>query len=149
LKQIPEKEPDESSEKPSPMVNFTYPKPDRSNQHPNFAKTDADDTLDLGWAEGAFSDGRPFRLECWAQHQCTYLQCFFSVRGLEELGQDELKRLLEHERLVRFVSDKRLAEGRLTTDASGSPMWEVNVCVGIDDELYAESDVPLKPYPRK
>jgi hypothetical protein len=132
---------------PSRMVNLTYPKPDRSNQRPKFAKTDADDTLDIGWAEGTFSDGRPFRIECWAQDQVTYLQCFFSSVGLEKLDRSELQQFLERERVIRFVSDKRFASGRLTSDASNNAMWEVNVVIGDEDELYAESDVPLKPYP--
>jgi hypothetical protein len=125
-----------------------YPKPDRSNHHPNHSKTAENDTLDIGWAEGVFSDRRPFRIECWAQDQVTYLQCFFSALGLEEIGRGELQRLLERARLIRFVSDKRLASGRLTSDASENPIWEVNVVIGDEDELYARSDVPLQPYPR-
>jgi len=124
-----------------------YPKPDRSNHHPNLSKTAENDTLDIGWAEGVFSDGRPFRIECWAQDQVTYLQCFFSSVGLEELDRSELQQFLERERLIRFVSDKRFASGRLTSDASENSMWEVNVVIGDEDELYAESDVSLKPYP--
>jgi len=99
------------------------------------------------WAEGVFSDGRAFRIECWAQDQITYLQCFFSSVGLEELDQSDLQQFLERECLIVFVSDKRFASGRLTSDASENSMWEVNVVIGDEDELYAESDVPLKPYP--
>jgi hypothetical protein len=124
-----------------------YPKPDRSNHHPNRSKTTENDTLDIGWAEGVLSDGRAFRIERWAQDQVTYLQCFFSSVGLEELDRSELQQFLERERFIRFVSGKRFASGRLTSDASENSMWEVNVVVGDEDELYAESDVPLKPYP--
>jgi len=51
---------------------------------------------------------------------------------------------LEREGLLRFVSDKRYASGRLASDVAGNPMWEVNIVIGDEDELYAESDVPLK-----
>jgi hypothetical protein len=34
-------------------ANPMYPKPDRSNHHPNRSKTTENDTLDIGWAEGA------------------------------------------------------------------------------------------------
>ena len=37
----------------------------------------------------------------------------------------------------------------MTTDVSGNLMWEVNIVIGDEDELYAESDVPLNPYPRE
>jgi hypothetical protein len=79
----------------------------------------------------------------------TYLQCFFSSVGLEDLDRDELQRYLEREGLVRFESanaEKRYASGRLTSDDGGNPIWEVNIVIGDEDERYAES-VPLKPYP--
>lgn len=127
---------------------WAYPKPDRSSHRPNFAKTVENDTIDIGWAEGTLSDGRPYRVECWAQDQVTCVQCYFSSDGLEELDRSGLQQFLEREGLVRFLSDHRYADGRWVSDASGNSMWEVNVVVGDEDELYAEADIPLKPYPR-
>jgi hypothetical protein len=79
----------------------------------------------------------------------TYLQVFFSSLGLEDFDRDRLHQFLEHERLVRFISDKRFAGGRLGTDASGNSIWEVNIVIGDEEELYAESDVRLSPYRRE
>src|SRR5262245_55424157 len=118
-----------------------YPKPDRSNRRPNFA-------LDIGWDEGRLSDGRPFRVEMWAQDRISYMKCFFSALGLEHLGGSELQQFLERECLVRFRSDKRYAGGRLMIDASGNQMWEVNVVIGDEDDLYVDCDFRLKPYQR-
>jgi len=35
-----------------------YPKPDRSDQTPNFVKSAENDAIDIGWNEGNLSDGR-------------------------------------------------------------------------------------------
>jgi hypothetical protein len=43
-----------------------YPISDRSNQPVNFVK-DEDGVLDIGWCDGALSDGRCFRAEMWPQ----------------------------------------------------------------------------------
>jgi len=107
-----------------------YPKPDRSDRRPNFTKTAENDALDIGWDEGRLSDGRPFRVEMWAQVQVSYLNCFFSAVGLEHLGRRELQQFLERESLIRFRSEKRYVGGRLMTDASGNQMCDVNVVIG-------------------
>src|SRR5262245_65125562 len=125
-----------------------YPTPDRSDRRPNFKKTAHNDALDLGWDEGRLSDGRPFRVEMWAQDQASYMQCFFSAVGLEHLGRRELQQFLERECLIRFRSDKRYAGGHLITYASGHRMWEVSVVIGDEDECYVDYDFALKPYPR-
>jgi hypothetical protein len=128
-------------------MNLAYPKPDRSDHQPNPKKEGEKDWIDIGWADGVLSDGRPFTMELWAQDQTTFIQCFFSAIGLEELDRGQLQGLLEREGLVRFVSEKRFAGGRLITDRSGNRMWEINIVVG-DDEFCAESDVSFTRYPR-
>src|SRR5262245_11881335 len=125
-----------------------YPKPDCSDRRPNFSTTAEPDAREIGWDEGRLSDGRAFRVEMWAKDQVSYMQCFFSAVGLEDLGRRELQQFLERECLVRFRSDKRDAGGHLITDASGHRMWEVNVVIGDEDERYADCDFALKPYPR-
>ena len=125
-----------------------YPKPDCSDRRPNFSATEETDARGIGWDEGRLSDGRPFRVEMWAQDQVSYLQCFFSAVGLEDLDRRELQQFLERECLIRFRSDKRYAGGHLITDASGNRMWEVSVVIGDEAERYVDCDFVLKPYPR-
>src|SRR5262249_40853812 len=103
---------------------------------------------EIGWDEGRLSDGRPFRVEMWAQDQVRYMQCFFSAVGLEDLGRRELQQFLERECLARFRSDKRYAGGHLITDASGNRMWEVSVVSGDEAERSVDCDFALKPSPR-
>src|SRR5215467_13908088 len=125
-----------------------YPKPDCSDRRPNFSATEETDARGIGWDEGRLSDGRPFRVEMWAQDQVSYLQCFFSAVGLEDLDRRELQQFLERECLIRFRSDKRYAGGHLITDASGNRMWEVNVVIGDDHDRHVDYDFDLKPYPK-
>ena len=59
-------------------VSSKFPKVDRSNFTPNFTKSPENDAVDIGWSEGNLSDGRPYRLECWAQDQITNITIFVS-----------------------------------------------------------------------
>lgn len=126
-----------------------YPKPDRSNYVPNFRKTIENDQLDIGWNEGVLSDGRPFRLEAWALDGMTSLTYFFSTLGMEKLSsRDEFADLLEREGLIRYRDPaKRSAYAREIVDGAGNPMWSLNVVIGLEDELYAEDTLPIRPWP--
>jgi hypothetical protein len=124
----------------------SYPKPDRSNFRPNAVRTPEREIVDVGWGEGVLSDGRPFRLEWWAEDQVTYLQCLFSTLGLEKMEDPELSRLLESEGIARFRSAKRYITSQTISDASGNEMWSVNIVLGDEDETYIDCDVPLRTY---
>jgi len=71
-----------------------YPKPDRSNKTQNFVKSEENPAIDLGWNEGLISDGRPYRVECWAEYQITMLTFFFSTTGMENYSDLMFKELL-------------------------------------------------------
>lgn len=73
---------------------MTHPKPDRSNYAPNRVKTPDNDQIDIGWNEGFLSDGRPYRLECWAQDQFTCVTVFMSTEGLETYANEQLVEML-------------------------------------------------------
>ncbi len=126
-----------------PVLNLRFPVPDRSAQTICTVKGE-DGPIDLGWCEGALSDGRPFRAELWAQDQITVLTFFFSVLGLETLRPDTLYALMEKEGLVR------LADGfgpsyqvSRWTDPSGAAFWSVNVTVGTDEETRLADSVAV------
>jgi hypothetical protein len=124
-----------------------YPKPDRSRFVPNRVKTEANDTLDIGWAEGIMRDGRPWRAEAWCQDQVTFLTFFFSSLGLGRATDADLAARLTAEDLVTFVDEDGQVEGRRAKDDAGQRVWEVVVVVGDDDELYVSSSPKLRPYP--
>lgn len=125
-----------------------YPKPDRSNFTPNFQKTVENDVLDIGWAEGVLSDGRPYRLECWCQDQITNVTIFLSQSGLEGLNDHGIQALLEREDLLHFPSSKRYASARSFQDPSGHDLLSINVVIGDEDEIYATGGPGLQPYPK-
>lgn len=128
------------------MSSPKFPKPDRSNFKPNFEKTLENDTLDIAWNEGVLSDGRPFRVECWAGDQVTHLTYSFSIQGLKEKSKEDFIKFIGKGRLLEFISDKKFLGANIWKDASGNEMWSVNVVVGDEDQVYVEDYVPLKRY---
>ena len=124
-----------------------YPRPDRSDFMPNRVKSDENAAVDLGWAEGVFADGRPWRMECWAEEQLTCLTVFCSSIGLEPASDSGFPELLEAEGLVRYLLPEQYysAPAKRFTDASGNSMWSINVVVGDDESVFAET-LPLRPY---
>lgn len=79
-----------------------YPKIDRSDFEPNRHKRNRHDQLDLANAEGFLSGGRPYRAECWAAYQMTYLTFIMPTSGIENATDEELMQLLISEGLVTF-----------------------------------------------
>ena len=139
---------------PSEDSEQCYPKVDRSGFKPNFKKRDEDDQLDLAMAEGTLKDGRPFRTECWAAHQITYLTFFMPSRGLENATVEELKKILIAEGLVEFDDEKFQFSGydginlsvNKRVDDSKTPIFEMTVIVGDEDGTYIKNGVKLRKY---
>ena len=127
---------------------MTYPKPDRSDQVRNFVKSADNETLDIGWSEGALSDGRPYCAECWAEDQLTLLTLFLSSLGMESYTDDMFRALLEAEGLVRFLTDDRYVSAKRFMDAGGNDVWSVNIVIGDDETLFAKDNVHLNAYAR-
>jgi hypothetical protein len=123
-----------------------YPKPDRSDFTPNFNKTEDNDVLDFGWAEGVLSDGRPYRLECWCQDQVTSETFFISSVGLEDLDEAGVVALLEREKLVHFTSTKRYVGVKPFRDASGNALLSINIVVGDEDGTFVEGGPAINRY---
>ena len=126
---------------------MNYATPDRSNHQPNRVKTAENPVVDLGWNEGDLSDGRPYRVEAWAEDGLTCLTYFFAREGLENLSREAAASLLEREGLLTYRPDMPAsAYPAPVTDARGQPLWSVNVVIGDEDRTYVEDHVPLQPY---
>jgi hypothetical protein len=123
-----------------------YPIPVRSDYQPSSTQPHDDSVVEIGWSEGAFGEGRPFRAEAWAEDGITMLTFFFSTDDLKDSTSDQLAELLVQEGLLRFRSAKRFVGDRPLLDASGNEMWSVNIVVGDENELYAEDSLALRPY---
>lgn len=134
-----------------------YPYVDRSNRRPNFVKKDRDDQLDLGFAEGIFTDGRPFRVESWAATYVTYLTFYFSSVDIEHFSQTDLKEYLNVEQVIKFDDQKFLSSGfsgvnissKKTLDASKNEIWEVTIIVGDEDGSYIHNSITMQGYNKK
>lgn len=124
-----------------------YPKPDRSGYQPNFTKSEENDKLDLGWNEGVWSDGHPFRMEVWCWDQTTNVTFFVSRDNLPDRPREAWADLLEQEGLVQFgTHGQRSAYAVAVEDDRGQPVWSINVMVGIDDDLLVDGTIPFVRY---
>ena len=120
------------------MQDIKYPTVNRSSFKPNFVKRDSDDQIDISFAEGIFSDGRPFRVEFWAANQVSYLTYYFSSVNIENLSESDLKEYLKSEHVIEFKDEEFRSSGftginvdaRKRLDDSGNEIWEVTVIVG-------------------
>lgn len=122
-----------------------YHRPDRSDYVPVLEKTPHDDPVDIGWFEGRFVDGRPYRAECWEQDQLKVTTVFVSMEGIEHLAQPELKELLAKEGLFDFVGPGTVA-GSQYTDASGHLVWSISVILVERGKVHARERFKLLSY---
>lgn len=100
----------------------------------------------IGWNEGTLKDGTSYRLECWTTEGITMLTFFVPRDGLEEATGDELRDLLVDNGLLSFRTDRPyVSAGRWTND-EGREMWSINVILGDQEEMFADSPVPLQRY---
>jgi hypothetical protein len=120
-----------------------YPKPDRSDYKPNFSRTAENDVLDLGWAEGTLSDGRPYRAECWAQDQITMLTLFVPFKGMEHYNDEMFQALLSKEGLIEFLGEPYVSAAPIQ-DVRGNEIWSINVVIGTEDGLCARDSIRLR-----
>ncbi len=136
----------------------SYPAIDKSDFKPNFSKQDSNDQIDLGWGEGVFSDGRPYRIEFWAQYQLSMLTYFFSSIDMEKLSPAEIKKYLMDEHVVSFDDDAYNSAGyeginmssEKFIDKSGNQMWAVNILLGIEDgAIFIKECSNIRPYDKK
>jgi hypothetical protein len=105
-----------------------------------------DEPLDIGWAEGVLSDGRPYRIECWADDGVTMVTYFVSSKGIEEADDDELTQLLEREGILAFAPGPKHVSASRLRDPSGNDMWSINIVVGDDEDTFVSSTPPLQQY---
>jgi len=127
----------------------TYPRPDRSNITRNFVKTPDNEALDLGWTEGTFRNGRPYRAEYWAEGGVSMMTVFFSTLGVESYLKEDFVRLLEQELGLTFKSpQKTYLDARRFTDPSGNDMWSVNLVVGDEGGTFIAGGPRFNGYPK-
>ena len=122
-----------------------YPLIDRSHCHVDRTKNDSG-VLDIGWAEGMLTGGRPYRMELWAQDQVTVLTVFFSADGIEEANGTILLKFLEASGLISFSNRIAPTGMAMILDRAGNRFWSVNIVVGDEECTYIESSTIIQPY---
>jgi len=129
-----------------PATGAAYPRPDRSGYRLNLVQESDSEWLDLGWNEGVFGDGRPFRMEVWKQSGMTGAHFFFSTRDLDDLTGDSCCDLLERESLVQFSPTSRRVKVIRGFDTIGQSVWAVMVLFGDANGRYANPGIEMVPY---
>ncbi len=128
------------------ILSREFPTPNRDAQPIRRTKDD-DGVLDIGWCEGLMSDGRPFRVEMWAQDGMSLITIFFSCTGLENESSATLEARLIREGLFSYRADAGSHfQAVPITDDAGQPMWSANVVVGNEDETYLDRSPPVWAY---
>ena len=97
---------------------------------------------DIGWAEGVFSSGIMFRVECWALDGITMLTYYIPGQEHERHSSDYFfKELLIKEGLIEFISDKQYIEVVKLRNKFELPLvWCVNDTVGDEDETFGKDN---------
>lgn len=127
---------------------MSYPQVDRSDLVPNFDGRAGDDIVDVGWAEGHLTDGRPYRLEWWSLAGTTGVTVLMADEGLEASDPLEVNALLEAREVITNLAPQEITLHRFV-DPSGTSCLSVSyVIANEDDEFFAEAPAPLQPYTR-
>jgi hypothetical protein len=121
------------------------PKPDRSALSPNLTGKAIDRELDIGWAEGEWKDGRPYRAELWSWGDLSVVTFFLSTLGLEDAREPELAGLLEKNSLVEFLRNRKVYPEKVL-DSAGNEMWALTIPIREGNENLAKLGFRLKPY---
>jgi len=120
------------------MEVFNYPFPCKRLPDSN------EDTKNIGFAQGVFSDGRPFHAECWAADGATHLTFFFSTNGCENWEKDEIVNYPVSEEVIELVEGKPCYCGvGIFCDDSQHKMFSATITIGDEDELFVDSKMPL------
>lgn len=107
-----------------------------------------DEEINIGYAEGILSDKRPYRLECWSTYGITIITIFISILGIETYDKTQILDYLEKEGLFKRISGDETREV-VTISNDNNKFYSVNINIALEDEYYAESNIPLTPFAKK
>lgn len=121
------------------------PKPDRSNFQPKLIMDEETGEKDIGWAEGEFGDGRPYRVELWSWVHLSAITFFFSAVGLEKASDQKIAAFLEKELPLHFKGNKKVA-AKIIEDSSANLMWSVSIVTYQGGEALVKYEISFNPY---
>lgn len=121
---------------------MTYPPVDRSDFTPNSHGHTGDEVFDIGWAEGALQDGRPYRMECWGLTGSTGVTVFMASEGIEAFSAAAVNALLEASRVITTLDAQELWLHHFI-DPVGTPCASISYIVADEDDDYFVEAHPL------
>ena len=119
--------------------------PDRSNYIVSAKEPDDDGVLDLGFAKGSFSDGRPYKIECWCMDELVMATVLFDDALMTAWKRLDFALFLELEELFKY-NGKPLVQATRMQDDAGCSIWAVNVMLKNAKGRQAEILRPLQRY---
>ena len=122
-----------------------YIEPDRSEYIVSAQEPDDDGVLDLGFAKGVFSDGRPYKIECWCMDEIVMATVLFDEALMTAWKRADFTLLLELEELFKF-NGKPLVQAARMKDDAGRGIWAVNVMLKNAKGQQAELLRPMQRY---
>jgi len=124
-----------------------FPRPDMSGYKPNLTNDDEGHGFDIGWTDGEFRDGRPYRAELWCWDHNLILTFFFSTLHMENASDKEFAEFFEKEGSFNVEEARRLIVPIKIQDCSGNELWSVNIFIGGDKPSPLSGNcTEFKPY---
>ena len=128
------------------MLIKKFPAPSRIDYVASPYEPNEDGVLDVGYQNGALSDGRAYRLECWRMDEMLMMTVMFSDLGLSGWNRQDMFSLLELEDILEYTSPKRAVQCARTQDDAGKGVWALNMMLSNGNGTYGKLLVPLKSY---
>ena len=118
-------------------------------RYPKIVRETIDFTSDteicnIGYYEGIFTDGRPVRVEVWSSHNVTNATVFFSIIGLEEKSEQEVKNLLIKNEIIELREDNAYVTEY--EDSNENIFIAINIALEEHGNIINKCLVPLKDY---
>lgn len=122
-----------------------YIEPDRSKQLISAREPNDEGVLDIGFTKGVFSDGRPYKIECWCMDEIVMATVLLDEALMTAWKRADFALLLELEELFKF-NGKPLVQAARMKDDAGRGIWAVNVMLKNAKGQHAELLRPMQRY---
>ena len=128
------------------MLIKKFPAPSRIEYVASPYEPNEDGVMDVGYYNGALSDGRAYRLECWRMDEMLMMTVMFSDLGLSAWKRQDMFCLLELEGILEYTSPKRAVQCAMTRDDAERGVWALNMMLSNGKGTYGKLLVPLQSY---
>ncbi|MBQ8417325.1 MAG: hypothetical protein IJX10_01610 [Phascolarctobacterium sp.] len=128
------------------MLIKKFPAPSRIDYVPSPYEPNEDGVMDVGYYNGALSDGRAYRVECWRMDEMLMMTVMFSDLGLSAWKRQDMFCLLELEGILEYTAECRAVQCARTQDDAERGVWALNMMLANGKGTYGKLLVPLHSY---